>query len=69
MQRKHLDLPELGGTPRKLSYMRLEAAALLGISPNSLDRLVKRGLLTPSKALRRPLFSLAELHRFLEETR
>lgn len=69
MQRKHLDLPELGGIPRKLSYTRLEAAGLLGISPNSLDRLVKRGLLTPSKALRRPLFSLADLNRFLEDTK
>jgi hypothetical protein len=69
MKPNYLILPELGGTPRKLSYTRLEAAGLLGISPNSLDRLVKRGLLSPSKALRRPLFSLLELNRFLEETR
>ena len=69
MKPNYLILPELGGTPRKLSYTPLEAAGLLGISPNSLDRLVKRGLLSPSKALRRPLFSLLELNRFLEETR
>lgn len=53
----------------KLSYNRIEAAQILGISPNSLDRLTKRGLISPSKALRRPLFSLAELERFLESTK
>jgi hypothetical protein len=46
-----------------------EAAAMLGISPVSLDRLVARGLLRPSRALRRPLFTERELLRFLEETR
>lgn len=54
---------------RRLGYGRKEAAQLLGISPPTLDRLVKRGLLKPSRALRRPLFTEAELLRFLEETR
>lgn len=58
-----------GGTHPKLSYTRSEAAKVLGISPNSLDRLVKRQLVFPSRALRRPLFSIAELERFLAETR
>ncbi len=53
----------------KLSYNRTEAARILGISANSLDRLVKRGLIAPSRALRRPLFALADLERFLEATR
>jgi hypothetical protein len=54
---------------RRLGYGRIEAAHLLGISPATLDRLVDRGLLKPSRALRRPLFTEAELLRFLEETR
>lgn len=51
-----------------LALTRENAAAKLGISRVSLDRLVKRGLIHPSRALRRPLFPLAELKRFLDET-
>lgn len=53
----------------RLALTRIEAAAVLGIHPNSLDRLVQRGLLRPCRALRRPLFSLAELQRFLNDTK
>jgi len=52
----------------KLGYTRAEAALALGISANSLDRLAARGLIRPSRALRRPLYSLQELNRFLVET-
>ena len=52
----------------KLAFNRKEAAALLGISPPSLDRLVQRGLIRPSRALRTPKFTRAELERFLRET-
>jgi hypothetical protein len=52
----------------KLAFNRREAATMLGMSPASLDRLVARGLLKPSRALRRPLFAIAELERFLRET-
>ena len=52
-----------------LAFTRETAAAKLGISRVSLDRLVKRGLIHPSRALRRPLFPLAELKRFLDETK
>ena len=55
-------------TMEPLAFTRERASALLGISPVSLDRLVKRGLIHPSRALRRPLFPLAELKRFLSET-
>ena len=51
----------------KLALTRVEADAL-DVSPATLDRLVKRGLLRPSRALRRPLFSIAEIERFLRET-
>ena len=53
----------------KLAYLRQEAAQLLSVSPATLDRLVERGLLHPSRATRRPLFSREELERFLRETR
>ena len=46
----------------RLAYSRKEAAGLLGISEPTLDRLVKRGLIRPSRALRRPLFAEEELN-------
>ena len=52
----------------KMAVTRKVAAAMLGVSTNSLDRLVRRGLIRPSRALRRPLFPVKELNRFLEET-
>lgn len=52
----------------KLALTRVEAADALDVSPATLDRLVKRGLLRPSRASRRPLFSIAEIERFLRET-
>ncbi|WP_425603768.1 helix-turn-helix domain-containing protein [Coraliomargarita parva] len=41
---------------------------MLGISAPSVDRLTKRGLLRPSRATRRPLYSKTEIERFLRET-
>ena len=52
----------------RLALSRDEAAAALGVSVPSLDRLVQRGLLRPSRALRRPLFPVPEIERFLRET-
>lgn len=52
----------------KLALTRVEAADALNISPATLDRLVKRGLMRPSRACRRPLFPIAEIERFLRET-
>ena len=52
----------------RLALTRVEAADALNISLATLDRLVKRGLLHPSRAVRRPLFSVAEIERFLRET-
>jgi hypothetical protein len=52
----------------KLSLTRVEAADALNVSPATLDRLVKRGLIRPSRALKRPLFAISELERFLRET-
>jgi len=52
----------------KLALTREEAAEALGIGPISLDRLARRGLIHPSRALRRPLYPVWELVRFLRET-
>jgi hypothetical protein len=52
----------------KLALTRVEAADALNISPATLDRLTQRGLLHPSRALRRPLYAVDELKRFLTET-
>jgi DNA-binding transcriptional MerR regulator len=52
----------------RLAFSRVEAAEILGISAPSVDRLTKRGLLRPSRATRRPLYSKTELERFLRET-
>jgi hypothetical protein len=54
--------------PIKLALTRNEAAAALGISPITIDRLTQKRLLSPSRATRRPLFALIELERFLRET-
>jgi hypothetical protein len=53
----------------KIALNRKEAAEALGVSVVTLDRLVRRRLITPSIALRRPLFSPSELERFIKETR
>jgi hypothetical protein len=52
----------------RLAFTRVEAAAFLGLSPATIDRLAKRGLLRPSRATRRPLYTRPELERFLSET-
>ena len=52
----------------RLAYSRQETAKLLGVSPITIDRLAKRGLLRPSRATNRPLYSKAEIQRFLEDT-
>jgi hypothetical protein len=52
----------------KLAFTRRQAAEAISVSLVTLDGLVERGLLRPSRATRRPLFSRAELERFLRET-
>ena len=64
----HLDSAANGQPLPKLAYTRREAAQQLSQSTATLDRLVQRGLLHPSRATRRPLFSRTELERFLRET-
>ena len=52
----------------KLGLNRLEAAEVLGVSPATLDRLTYRGLLRPCRAIRRPIYFIKELERFLRDT-
>jgi len=52
----------------KLALTRLEAAEAIGVSPPTIDRLTKRGLLRPSRATRRPIYPIPEIERFLRET-
>lgn len=61
--------PDCSSTqPLKLALSRIEAATALGVSPITIDRLTKRGLLRPSRATRRPLYAVFEIERFLRET-
>ena len=58
-----------GARRSRLAYTRTEVAEMLGVHPVTIDRLTKRGLLKPSRALRRPLYPVGEIERFLSETR
>ena len=55
------------GVP-KLALTRVEAAEAIGVTPITIDRLAKRGLLIPSRATRRPLYPVWEIERFLRDT-
>jgi hypothetical protein len=64
-----MNLPEASDTTReRLAFSRVETAKILGLCPNTVDRLAERGLLHPSRATRRPLYPLWEIERFLRET-
>lgn len=60
-------LKSSAGVP-KLALTRKETATALGLSAVTVDRLTERGLLKPSRATRRPLYSVREIERFLAET-
>lgn len=61
-------IPMLSNGVPKLALTRKEAAHALGISTVTIDRLTIRGLLKPSRAIRRPLFPVSEIERFLSAT-
>ena len=52
----------------RLAYSVAEAAQMLGVCERTIRRLVARGLLRPSRALRHLLIPKKEIERFLEET-
>jgi hypothetical protein len=61
-------IPQLSGAPERLAYSMNETADLLGLSYHSVLRLIKRGLLKYSGALRLKLISKQEIERFLKST-
>jgi helix-turn-helix protein len=61
-------LPTQTEKPR-LAYTMRETAETLGVSYQSIYRLVKRGLLRPSGALRTKVIARTEIERFLKESR
>ena len=56
---------------QKLAVMNSKDAAdyLGGVSPITLRRLIKRGLIKPNRALRHVLIPIAELDRFINGVR
>jgi len=61
--------PKLAPHPSRLAYSVKEAAHMLGVCDKSVRRLILRGLIRPSRALRHILIPKDELERFLRETR
>ena len=64
----HANASETKTFVEKKGFKRAEAATYLGVTAVSIDRLTKRGLLHPSRALRHPIYSRDDLDRFLRET-
>jgi excisionase family DNA binding protein len=52
----------------KLAYSMEETAQVLGVSYITVHRLLKRGLLKSSSALRHKLIPVTEIERFLKAT-
>ena len=55
-------------TPAPLAYTVEEAAAALNVSTKTIRRLLARGILTASKALRKKLIPRAQIEGFLKAT-
>ena len=53
---------------KRLAYSMRETAEILGVSYMTVHRLIKRGLLKNSKALRTIIIPAAEIERFLKES-
>ena len=66
--RSGLNYPSIRSHHDRLGHTVIEAAALLGISVRSIYRLIERGLLRPSRALRKIIISRAEIEKFLRDT-
>jgi Helix-turn-helix domain len=62
-----INLPE-NSKNKRLAYTMRETAEILGVSYITVHRLLKRGLLKNSKALRHKTIPATEIERFLKET-
>lgn len=58
-------LPLPAPTVQKLAYTKTELSAELGLSPITIWRLERRGLLRPVPGIRHKLYSRKEIERFL----
>ena len=67
-QTRSIKPPEASGKAPRLAYTVKETAELLGISQATVYRLMYRGLLKPSLALRTKLIAKSEIERFLKDT-
>jgi hypothetical protein len=54
--------------PARIAFNVRETAQMLGICEKSVRRLILRGLLKPSRALRHLMIPKQEIERFLRET-
>jgi excisionase family DNA binding protein len=61
-------LPEGDGRPGRMCYSVKQTAELLGLSKNTVYRLLERGLLRSSSAVRTKVIPKSEIERFLKET-
>ncbi|HEY3855654.1 MAG TPA: helix-turn-helix domain-containing protein [Verrucomicrobiae bacterium] len=61
-------MPESDGKPVRLSYSVKQTAELLGVATATVYRLLARGLLRSSSALRTKIIPKTEIERFLKET-
>jgi len=59
---------QVSGTNNRLAYTMQETADILGVSYITVHRLIKRGLLKSSSALRHKLIPKSEIERFLKQT-
>jgi len=60
--------PRDAGKLARLAFTVAETGEVLGVSPATVYRLLKRGLLRSSSALRHKIIARAEIERFLKET-
>jgi excisionase family DNA binding protein len=58
----------VGANPSSLVYTVQEAAAALHVNPKTIRRLLDRGVLTASKALRKKLIPRSQIEGFLKAT-
>ena len=61
--------PPPAGEDGRLAYSVQETARMLGVCDKSIRRLILRGLIRPSRALRHILIPKDELERFLRDPR
>ena len=66
--RTPMSVPVVDGKLPRLAYSVRETAETLGISPGTVYRLLRRGLLRGSLACRNKMIAKTEIERFLKET-